>query len=150
MPSAAAASSTRGPISLLRSPPELKAEAEVAANRKVWIKGPLLKDHGYVAVPRRQPLRRTAGNLNPARGGLLQPCEQPQRRRLAAAGGPHEGQQFVVLDLQAEVVHGPNPAGKDLTEMGDHDRRHARIVASAADFFNRLFRNSRPLPTIAT
>ena len=141
MPSAAAASSTRGPISRLRSPPQFQSEAQVAADRKMRIKRPLLKDHGHVAVPRRQPLRRTAGNDDPAGGGLLQPGEQPERRRFAAAGRTHEGQQFVVLDLQAEVVHGPNPAGKNLAEMGDYDRCHARIVASAADFFNRLFRN---------
>ena len=110
--------------------PQFQSEAQVAADRQMRIERLMLKDHGHVAIPRRQPFRRPTGNDDPAGGGLLQPGEQPERRRLAAAGGPHEDQQFVVLDLQAEVIHGANPAGKGLAEMGDYDRRHERIVAS--------------------
>jgi len=42
----------------------------------------------------------------------------------------------VVRDLQAEVLQSANPAGKGLAQMGDYNRRHARIVASPAGFFN--------------
>ncbi len=122
----------------LRGPSQFQSEAQVAADRQVRIKRALLKDHGHVAVPRRQPFGRTTGDHDPAGGGLLQSGDKSKRRRFATAGGTHEGEQLVVLDLQAEIFHGPNPAGKRLAKMGDLDRRHARIVASAAGFFNRL------------
>ena len=110
--------------------PQFQSEAQVAADRQMRIERVVLKDQGHVAITRRQPFRGPTGNGDPAGAGLLQPGEEPKRGRLAAPGRTHEDQQFVVLDLQAEVIHGANSAWEGLAEMGDYDRRHERIVAS--------------------
>ena len=73
-------------------PAQFQAEAQIAANGEVRIECPLLEDHGHVPLAWRQPLRRPAADGDLSSAGLLQPGDQAEGRRLAAAGGSHENQ----------------------------------------------------------
>ena len=136
MPSVAAASSTRNPISRVGVRRSFRPNPRLPRTERCGKRRTLLKDHGHVAVLRRKSVGQPAVNDDPPGGGLLQPGKQAERRRLAAAGRSHEDQQFVVADIQAEVVHGVNTAGKGLAQMGNDDRCHGRIVAGTAEFCN--------------
>src|SRR5207249_3271840 len=54
-------------------------------------------------------------------GELLQPGDEPERRALAAAAGAHQHQEFLVVDLNGQVVHGQDVA----VLLDDAVKRHA-------------------------
>ena len=75
--------------------------------------------------------RREVGDVgavdrDPALGDLLEPGDHAQERRLAAAGGADEDDELAVLDLEAHVVDGGDPAGIDLGQVFELDLSHGR------------------------
>ena len=39
-----------------------------------------------------------------ARGGLIQPCDQAQKRGLAATRGPEQGEEFAFVDVERKMI----------------------------------------------
>jgi hypothetical protein len=108
----------------------------------------LLKDHRHVSFSRRQSANIAAVEKYPAARWYVEPGDQSQRGRLASARWPHEHKQFIFSDIQAEVVHGADRAGKSFAEMRKRDGGHELILAAIEPRFNLLFRHRRRQPTI--
>ena len=83
-----------------------------------------------------RPVHDLAVDGDRARGGLLQTGNQAQGGRLAAARRPHQDQQFLVFNDEAEVIHGANTlasrALEDLGQMLEDNLCHAEIVEGQA------------------
>jgi len=104
---------------------QLKSIGDVFGNRHVRPQRVTLKNHRHVAPLRRQRARRGGYQLiaDPyfARRRLDEARDQPQRRRLAAAGRPEQADQPAVLDGERHVV----------------DHRNLSITLGQAPQFNR-------------
>ena len=116
--------------------PELQPEGHVLIDRHVRVERVVLEDHGDVAVLGRKVVHDLAVDGDGARGGFLQAGDQAQGRRLAAARGPDQHQQFLVFNDEAGVIHGANTlasrALEDLGQMLEDNLCHAEIVEGQA------------------
>ena len=112
---------------VLRRPPGAQAVAEVLAHGHVRIERVALEDHGDVARPRREVGDVPVADRDRAAGHVLEPGEQPEQRRLAAARRADEHQELAVADLQGDVVDGLDRAER-LRHPVERDRRHGPMV----------------------
>ena len=99
-----ATSSTRRAISALRRLAQLQAEAEVRAHGQVRVERVGLEDHRDVALARVEVGDVALADEDAAVGDLLDPRDQLQQRRLAAAGRADEHHELAVADLERDVV----------------------------------------------
>jgi hypothetical protein len=102
----------------------LQAELQVLAHGEVRVERVALKDHGDVTV-----LRRELGDVSVADHQLavargLEPGDDPQRRRFAAAGGPEQHEKLAVVDLEIERLQHLHVA-EALRDPHQDDGRHA-------------------------
>jgi len=99
---------------LLGEAAHLEREGHVVVGRHVRVEGVVLEDHGDVAILRGQIVDHPAADADRARGHRLQPGDHAQRRRLAAAGRPHEDDKLAVSDLEVELGDRLRPVRIDL------------------------------------
>ena len=64
----------------------------------------MLKDRIHRPILGRQARNILAKDRNPARCGLVEPGNQPQKRGLAAARWPQKGKEFIRPDGQVDTV----------------------------------------------
>ncbi len=83
---------------------KLQAESHVLVDGHMRIKRIILEDHGDVAVLGRHIVHQVAADLELAAGNLFQPGDHPERRRFAATRRPDENDEFLVGDLQVDVM----------------------------------------------
>src|SRR4029077_18596451 len=88
----------------LRRVPLLEPEREVLVHGHVRVERVVLEDHRDIAIAWRHVVHDPAPDRDRAPRGLLQPGDEPQRGRLAAAGGTDEDQELAVADLEREIV----------------------------------------------
>lgn len=62
-----------------------------------------LEDHPDPSFPRAELGDVSATQVDPARGGIFQPADQPQKSGLAGAGGADQGRELVGRDLEVEA-----------------------------------------------
>ena len=95
---------------LLRSLAELQAERHVVEHRHVRVQSVVLEHHRDVAVLRSDVVDQLVADEEFAFGDLFQTGDHAQGGGLAAAGRSDEDQEFLVLDLKAEVADGRDAA----------------------------------------
>ena len=91
---------------MLGSLTETQAERHIVINGHVRIERIALEHHGDVAVFGRDVVDAAVADVQVAAGDLLEPCDHAQRGALAAARWSNEYQEFLVADLNVEVVDG--------------------------------------------
>ena len=104
--------------------PQLEREGEVLEDRLVRVERVVLEHHGDIALARRQPVDDLRGDADLTLAHMLEACDHPQRRRLAAAGWPDEHHELAVGDLQREVLHGDRAVREDLSDVFKRDLGH--------------------------
>src|SRR5690606_2830116 len=84
-----------------------------------------LEDHGEVAVLGFDVGDVVATDGEGARRDLLEPGDEPQRRRLAATRGADEHEELAVVDVEGEAVEGHHVI-ELLRCLDERDSRHLR------------------------
>ena len=103
-----------------------QAEGEIVVHRHVLVQRVILEHHRDVAVLGRQPVDDALADADGARAHLLEPGDEPQRRRLAAARRSDQHDELLVLDLEIEVDHGRNRPVR-LADPLQRNFRHRRF-----------------------
>ena len=114
-----------------RDAAQLERVVDVLPDGHVRVERVALEDHRDVAVARLQPRHVAVAEEDLARVRQLQAGEDPQRRRLAAAGRPEHHQEHSVGDEQVEVVQRGDVA-EALRHSAPLDRAHAATSTAAA------------------
>ncbi len=83
---------------------QLQAERHVVVDGHVRVEGVALEDHRDVAILGGHVVDQAVADVDVALVDLLQAGQQPQARGLAAAGRTDEDQEFLVGDVDVEVV----------------------------------------------
>ena len=82
----------------------LERVGDVLGHGQVGVQGVALEDHGDVTASRRAVRHVLPGDDHAAGGRAFQACDDPQRRRLAAARRSEQHDELAVLDAQVEVL----------------------------------------------
>ena len=85
---------------------QAQGEGDVVIHRHVGVQGVVLEHHGDVAVLGLQVVDHLAVDLHGAAADLFQARDHAQGGGFAAAGGADEDHEFLVMDVQVEVVDG--------------------------------------------
>ena len=85
---------------------QLQRECHVLIHGHVGIQGVVLEHHGDVAILRLHIVHQLVADPQLAGGDVLQTGDHPQGGGLAAAGGTHQYDEFLVRDLQTELLDG--------------------------------------------
>ena len=102
---------------VLRGLAQLQTESDVLVNGHVGVQSVALEHHGDITILRGNVVDQTAADVHFALGDLLQTGDHAQGGGLAAAGGSNQHDEFLVLNVQVEVVNGQNALLRDL-EVG--------------------------------
>jgi hypothetical protein len=102
----------------------LQAESHVLGHGHLRVKGIVLEDHRDVAVLGRQVVHDLVADLDGPAGDVFQSGDNPQGGRFPAPGRADQDHELAVRDLQAEVVHRLDAAGKYLVDLIEHDLCH--------------------------
>ena len=118
----------------LVGPRDLQPEGDVLAHRQVREEGVALEDRVDLALVGRQVGDVLAVEQDPPLVGLLEPGQDPQQRRLAAARGAEQREELPAPDRQRHPVHGADLAEVlvdvlELEELG-HSGRSQRSTAA--------------------
>ena len=131
---------------LLGQPAHLERKGDVLEHVHVRPDRVGLEHHAEVALVGRDedPLARrvdeASGDLDLARGRLLQPGDRAQRRGLAAAGGAEQREQLALRHVERHVLRGLDH-GAVLVGIFGEQRSHAQHVSTPAFL---CFCNSEP------
>ncbi len=82
-----------------------QAERHVLGHRHVRIERVVLEHHRDVAVLRRHVIDDVAADHDVAVGDVLEACDHPQGRRLAAAARPDQHHELMVGDVEIDAAH---------------------------------------------
>ena len=130
------ASATRSAISARAG--LLQPQAHVVADRKVRVERVGLEDHGDLTLRRRRRVDAGPVEQHVAGGGVLKPGDDPQQRRLAAAGRADEDTELAVLDIEIDALDHFGLA-EGLGDAAERERAHQsrtgaplRTLSSAA------------------
>ena len=99
----------------------LEGEGEVVAHRHVREEGVVLEHHADAAAAGRQVVHRAAGDADDAGGGRLEPGQHHQAGCLARSGGPEQGEELALGNLQVEVAHDQGTAVVALADAIEGD-----------------------------
>jgi hypothetical protein len=105
----------------LRDLPQPEPEREVRGDRHVRVQRVVLEDHGEVAVLWRDVSDVPLAEYDASFRDCLEPRDQPEERRLAAAGRADEHEELTVGDLEGDVVHGLDVVRVDLRDVLEPD-----------------------------
>ena len=111
--------------------PQFQSEGQVAIDAQMRIERLMLKDHGHVAIARRNAMYRPAVDGDAAAGGIGETCDQPQRGGLARAGRAGQNHAVAVGRVQRKIVEGTDPAWKDFGQIMQTECGHTDFVAAS-------------------
>ena len=111
----------------LLDPARLQAVADVLPDAQMRVERVGLEDHRHVALAGRQVGHVAAADPDLAFGGLLEPRDHPQERRLAAARRPDEHEELTVCDPQRDLFDGAH-ASVRLADSVELDLGHGAMV----------------------
>ncbi len=103
---------------------QLQAELQILFHRHVRVKGVVLEDHRDVAILRRHVVHQPVADVDVPLADLFQPRNHAQRGGLAATGRAYENKEFLVLDVQVDVVHGADVARVDFRDAFETNLSH--------------------------
>src|SRR5574340_573855 len=83
--------------------------------------GVVLEDRVDVALEGREPGDVLALELDQAAARLLEAADHTEGRGLAAAGGPQQGEELAVEDLEGDVVDGHDVGSESLGHVDEAD-----------------------------
>jgi hypothetical protein len=113
--------------------PHLQAELDVADHRQEREQRQALPHQRRVALPRPDVVHQPFAQTDLAASRLLQPGDHAQRRRLAAAAGPHDGDELALVDREIDAAHGHHRAiGLGQAGQGEQEVRHVDVTPRAA------------------
>jgi hypothetical protein len=95
--------------------------AQVLPNRALGHEGGALKHHGHVAAMARDLIDAPAADADFALARLLQPGDEAQQRRLAAAGRSHEGEALAGADGEGDLVEHVDRGSKGFADPFEVD-----------------------------
>ncbi len=84
----------------------------------------ILEHHGNVALGRFDLIDDASADVDVAARDGLKPCDHPQQRGLAAAGGADQHAELTVADLQADALDRLKTAWIGLGYISKRDARH--------------------------
>ena len=90
----------------LRRAAHLQGKGDVLGDGEVWVQGVVLEYHRHVAIGGRHASHDAIIDEDVARGGMLEPRDAAECRRLAASRGTEQHEQLPVQHLEREVVDG--------------------------------------------
>ncbi len=144
--------------------PEFQSEREILVDRHVGVEGVVLKDHGDVAIFRRDIVHDLAVDADGASRNIFEPGDHPEHGGFAAAGGADEDDELLVLNRDVDVPDGGHFAVVhfgDLLELhlshgvpcceigGSLELKHAAVAAlSDSNGFAGSLGNSVPCRTV--
>ena len=102
---------------------------QVLAHGQVRVERVRLEHHGEVATARSYVVDHHFVDFHVARGLRLEPRDDPQGRRLPAAGGTDQGQELTVGDVEIDAVEDPRVA-EGLGDSPESDARQGSIPPS--------------------
>ena len=108
-----------------RDPPHPQPEHDIFGDAEMRKQRVGLEHHGDPALRRRHVRHIGAADGDRALIGLLEPRDQPQRGRFAAAGRAQQHQQRALVRRQADIVHGARRAPA-LGDVFEPDSRHGQ------------------------
>src|SRR5262245_1206192 len=111
-------------------------EGDVVGDRQPWKQGIGLEHHAAVGAGL---AHGHAVQCDAAGGRLVEPGDEAQQRRLAAARRPENGDEVVVGNLEADRLERARGlpaahAGKDARDAVDHELAHARLQGNSRRF----------------
>ncbi len=83
---------------------QFEPEGHVVVDGHMRVKRVGLEHHGDVAVLGGNFIHHPVADQHASVGHFLQPSQAPQGGRLAAARGAHQNQEFLIFDIQVQVV----------------------------------------------
>ena len=89
---------------VLRRVTQLQGESHVFINSHVGVQGVVLEDHGNIPVLGGHVVDQTVADVQFTAGNLLQAGDHTQGGRLTTAGRSNQNDEFLVLDLQVELL----------------------------------------------
>ena len=107
----------------LTQPLHVESIGDVLVNREMRKECIALKDHGHVALVRRQRIDLTSIQKDLARGGKLEPGQHAQRGRLPTARRTQQRDQLSFLDLEVHIVN-----RSDLTDIAPCRKHLADVL----------------------
>ncbi|MEZ5861565.1 MAG: hypothetical protein R3D28_21725 [Geminicoccaceae bacterium] len=102
---------------------KVKGKADVLLHAHVGVEGIGLEDDADIAVARLDLVDHRVVEADGPAGGRVEPGEHEERRRLAAARGPENGDELAVLDDEVGGLHGDHVA-PGLGDGGELDSGH--------------------------
>ena len=102
---------------VLRGLAQLQAERHVLVNGHVGIQRVVLEHHGDVAVLGGNVVHQAVADVQLALADLFQAGDHAQGGGFAAAGGADQNDEFLIGDLQVEVLYGGHVARVDLVNV---------------------------------
>ena len=84
---------------------QLQGEGHVLVNGHVGVQSVVLENHGDIAVLGGNVVDQTVADVQFAFGDLFQTGDHTQGGGLTTAGGADQNDEFLVLDVQAELLH---------------------------------------------
>jgi hypothetical protein len=99
-------------------------EYEVVPDPEMGIQGWPLEDEGDIPAVWRQPGHIAAVNADAPGCGCFEPGDESQGRRLAAAGGADDGQEFAIGDVEIEAIHRHDAAAERPGHIAQRHLRH--------------------------
>jgi hypothetical protein len=97
-----ARSFSRGP----RDAAQLQRELDVLAHGAMGEQRQRLEHHAGRPAVGRDVVDAPASQQDVAGRGLFQPGQHAQQRRLARSGGPHDGEELALVDVEIDAVDG--------------------------------------------
>src|SRR5260221_328640 len=83
---------------------QLEPESDIVKDVHVWVESVVLEDHRNVAVFGVHTIDQAVANVDATRAGFIEPSYHAQARAFATARWPDQDQEFLVLDLHADIV----------------------------------------------
>src|SRR4029450_6111841 len=97
---------------------------EIVVDTNVLVKRIVLKHHGDVAILGRQSVHNSVADADFTGADILKPGNHAQSGRLSAAGGPDQGDEFLVGDGKIHVFHRVMDLSVIFVDFAEYDFRH--------------------------
>ena len=106
---------------------ELQSEGQIVIHGLVGIQSVVLEYHGDIPVFGGDVVDQLAVDVQLAVRDFLEARHHSERGGLAAAGGTHQNDEFLVLDLQVHIMYCSNFVVVDLFQSLQNDFRHPTV-----------------------
>ena len=103
---------------------QLQTKRHVVEHRHMGVQSVVLEHHGNIPVLGCHIVHDPVSDEQLAFGDLFEACDHTQSGGLAASGRTDKNDEFLILDLQAEVGYGGDPSGVFLVHVSERQSCH--------------------------